>query len=77
MDCFGCCPLIKLSNLRKKYDDLVTFTVSLTGERDMLLNTLDALKMEIRRENAARHNLDRGLGAPERDSLIALHKRRR
>lgn len=69
---------VQVTNLRKKYDDLVTFTVSLTGERDMLLNALDALKRDLRKELAARHDLERGAKDQylRRDS-ISLHKRRR
>lgn len=39
----------ELTPLRRKYDELVTFSVNLTTERDMLSNTLDHTKMELQR----------------------------
>ena len=41
-----------ISSLRRKYDELVTFSVNLTAERDILNNTLEQTKRELNREIA-------------------------
>lgn len=40
------------TNVRKKYDELVAFSVNLTAERDMLSNTLEQTKRDLNREIA-------------------------
>ncbi|GMH97333.1 hypothetical protein TL16_g13348, partial [Triparma laevis f. inornata] len=42
------------ANLRKKYDELVAFSVNLTAERDVLNNALEQAKRDLNREMAAR-----------------------
>jgi len=44
----------EVTNLRKKYDELVSFSVNLTAERDILNNTLEQTKRELNRELAQR-----------------------
>ncbi len=45
---------VEISNLRRKYDELVTFSVNLTAERDILNNTLEQTKRDLNREVASR-----------------------
>lgn len=40
----------EVSSLRRKYDELVSFSVNLTAERDILNNTLEQTKRELNRE---------------------------
>lgn len=42
----------ELTGLRRKYDELVAFSVNLTAERDMLSNTLEQTKRDLNREIA-------------------------
>lgn len=50
--------------LRRKYDELVAFSVNLTAERDVLNNTLEQTKRDLNRERASRTALERaGAGA--------------
>lgn len=44
----------ELTNVRRKYDELVTFSVNLTAERDILSNTLEQTKRDFNREMASR-----------------------
>jgi len=53
----------ELTNLRRKYDELVSFSVNLTAERDILSNTLEQTKRDFNREMAARSALENKLGA--------------
>jgi MSP (Major sperm protein) domain len=54
----------EISSLRKKYDELVSFSVNLTAERDILNNTLEQTKRELNKEVANRSALEnRGAGA--------------
>jgi hypothetical protein len=46
----------ELTGLRRKYDELVAFSVNLTAERDMLSNTLEQTKRDLNRAVAARAN---------------------
>merc|ERR1719469_1103639 len=39
----------EISSLRRKYDELVTFSVNLTAERDVLQNSLEQTKTELDR----------------------------
>lgn len=41
---------MEISSLRRKYDELVTFSVNLTAERDILNNTLEQTKRDLNRE---------------------------
>jgi MSP (Major sperm protein) domain len=52
----------ELSNLRRKYDELVSFSVNLTAERDILSNTLEQTKRDYNREMAARSALENKQG---------------
>merc|ERR1711933_214326 len=61
----------EVTNLRKKYDELVAFSVNLTAERDILNNTLEQTKRELNRELAQRSALEnKGAGgASDRKGL--------
>jgi len=48
----------EISSLRKKYDELVSFSVNLTAERDILNNTLEQTKRELNKEVATRSALE-------------------
>jgi vesicle-associated membrane protein-associated protein A len=43
---------LEISSLRRKYDELVTFSVNLTAERDITNNTLEQTKRELNKEIA-------------------------
>jgi hypothetical protein len=53
----------ELSGLRRKYDELVSFSVNLTAERDILSNTLEQTKRDCNREMVARSALENKLGS--------------
>jgi hypothetical protein len=42
--------LAEVTGLRRKYDELVSFSVNLTAERDILNNTLEQTKRDLNRE---------------------------
>lgn len=44
--------LVEITTIRRKYDELVTFSVNLTAERDILNNTLEQTKRDLNREIA-------------------------
>lgn len=48
---------VEISSLRRKYDELVTFSVNLTAERDILNNTLEQTKRDLNREIAKRKDV--------------------
>jgi hypothetical protein len=48
---------MEISTLRRKYDELVTFSVNLTAERDILNNTLEQTKRDLNREIAKRKDI--------------------
>lgn len=48
----------EVTNLKKKYDELVSFSVNLTAERDILNNTLEQTKRELNRELAQRSAIE-------------------
>ncbi len=48
----------EVSNLRRRYDELVAFSVNLTAERDILNNTLEQTKRDLNREMALRASLE-------------------
>jgi hypothetical protein len=52
----------EMTNLRRKYDELVSFSVNLTAERDILSNTLEQTKRDFNREMAARSALENKQG---------------
>ncbi len=52
----------ELTNLRRKYDELVSFSVNLTAERDILSNTLEQTKRDYNREMAGRSALENKQG---------------
>lgn len=52
----------ELTGLRRKYDELVSFSVNLTAERDILSNTLEQTKRDYNREMAARSALENKQG---------------
>lgn len=47
------------TSLRRKYDELVAFSVNLTAERDILNNTLEQTKRDLNREMATRTALEK------------------
>ena len=53
----------EIASLRKKYDELVSFSVNLTAERDILNNTLEQTKRELNKEVANRSALENKGGA--------------
>lgn len=59
--------------LRRKYDELVAFSVNLTAERDILNNTLEQTKRDLNKEMSARTSLEtRGnVGAKKSSSVLA------
>lgn len=52
----------EITTLRRKYDELVSFSVNLTAERDILNNTLEQTKRDLNREMAARAALENSGG---------------
>lgn len=48
--------LLELSKVHRKYDELVSFSVNLTAERDILNNALEKTKRDLQQEMAARVN---------------------
>lgn len=54
--------LTEVSSLRRKYDELVAFSINLTAERDILNNTLEQTKRDLNREMAARSALENSGG---------------
>lgn len=49
----------EVSSLRRKYDELVAFSVNLTAERDILNNTLEQTRRDLNREVASRQALEK------------------
>ncbi|KAL9188071.1 hypothetical protein ACHAXT_006449 [Thalassiosira profunda] len=49
----------EVASLRRKYDELVAFSVNLTAERDILNNTLEQTKRDLNRETATRTALEK------------------
>lgn len=49
----------EIASLKRKYDELVAFSVNLTAERDILNNTLEQTKRDLNREVASRQALER------------------
>ncbi|KAL7534195.1 hypothetical protein ACHAXR_005714 [Thalassiosira sp. AJA248-18] len=49
----------EVASLRRKYDELVAFSVNLTAERDILNNTLEQTKRDLNREMAMRTALEK------------------
>jgi len=49
----------EIATLRRKYDELVSFSVNLTAERDVLNNALEQSKRDLHRETGARVALER------------------
>lgn len=50
--------LTEVSSLKRKYDELVGFSINLTAERDILNNTLEQTKRDLSREMSARSALE-------------------
>jgi len=48
----------EITSLRRKYDELVAFSVNLTAERDILNNTLEQTKRDLSREMTSRASLE-------------------
>lgn len=61
---------LEISSLRRKYDELVTFSVNLTAERDILNNTLEQTKRDLNREISNRGK--NGVGATSASSSSIL-----
>jgi vesicle-associated membrane protein-associated protein A len=56
----------EITSLRRKYDELVSFSVNLTAERDILNNTLEQTKRDLSREMSSRASLEnRPVGAED------------
>ena len=53
----------ELGHLRRKYDELVAFSVNLTAERDMLSNTLEQTKRDLNRQVAKTAAADNARGS--------------
>jgi hypothetical protein len=51
--------LDEVTSLRRKYEELVAFSVNLTAERDILNNTLEQTKRDLNREMATRMALEK------------------
>ena len=67
--------LAEITSLRRKYDELVTFSVNLTAERDILNNTLEQTKRDLNREIArAKENRVGGGAASGGTQTIANSK---
>ena len=49
----------EVASLRRKYDELVAFSVNLTAERDILNNTLEQTKRDLNREMSTRTALEK------------------
>jgi len=58
--------LAEIANLRRKYDELVAFSVNLTAERDILNNALEQTKRDLNREVAK--------GAAQDNKRGSLHR---
>jgi len=54
--------ITEVGNLRRKYDELVAFSVNLTAERDILNNTLEQTKRDLSREMTSRSALENNGG---------------
>jgi len=63
---------MEISSLRRKYDELVTFSVNLTAERDILNNTLEQTKRDLNREVAK--GKDNAAGKSGKNGEIAVKK---
>lgn len=66
----------EISSLRRKYDELVSFSVNLTAERDILNNTLEQTKRELNREMGARASLENRAGDGAGGNAIKSEKSR-
>jgi len=62
----------EISSLRRKYDELVSFSVNLTAERDILNNTLEQTKRELNREMGARAQLENMKGASSGKQKVGM-----
>ncbi|KAL7479858.1 hypothetical protein ACHAW6_005577 [Cyclotella cf. meneghiniana] len=49
----------EVASLRRKYDELVAFSVNLTAERDILNNSLEQTRRDLNREIASRQALEK------------------
>lgn len=56
------------ANLRRKYDELVAFSVNLTAERDILNNTLEQTKRDLNREITMRATIENEVNGGQRNS---------
>jgi hypothetical protein len=54
--------IIELTSLRRKYDELIAFSVNLTAERDMLSNTLELTKRDLHRTLAGKNTATASTG---------------
>jgi hypothetical protein len=64
----------EITSLRRKYDELVAFSVNLTAERDILNNTLEQTKRDLNREMAARAALEmQGLKVSRSQDMKSKH----
>eukprot|EP00591_Stephanopyxis_turris_P007829 CAMPEP_0195522318 /NCGR_PEP_ID=MMETSP0794_2-20130614/20383_1 /TAXON_ID=515487 /ORGANISM="Stephanopyxis turris, Strain CCMP 815" /LENGTH=322 /DNA_ID=CAMNT_0040652047 /DNA_START=125 /DNA_END=1093 /DNA_ORIENTATION=- len=66
--------LVEVSNLRRKYDELVAFSVNLTAGRDMLNNTLEQTKRDLNREMALRASAENSAGIKGRGKTAVSNR---
>jgi vesicle-associated membrane protein-associated protein A len=66
--------LSELTALRKKYDALVEYTVTLTTERDTIVNQLDTLQRELNKEKSRKKDSTSGSGKSERGEKRVVEK---
>ncbi|CAM9750140.1 unnamed protein product [Pylaiella littoralis] len=55
---------LQTTELRRKYDDLVSFTINLTAEKDLIQRSLGATKEDLQREQQARKSLETKMMEP-------------
>jgi VAMP-associated protein involved in inositol metabolism len=65
---------MEISTLRRKYDELVTFSVNLTAERDILNNTLEQTKRDLNREIAKRKDIAASSGGKDGKGDVTVKK---
>jgi hypothetical protein len=63
--------IIELTSLRKKYDELIAFSVNLTAERDMISNTLEVSKRDLQRAIAGKLPPNYNNNASNRNNIKA------
>ena len=62
----------EITSLRRKYDELVSFSVNLMAEWDILNNTLEQTKRELNREMGARASLENCTGDTQEQKIFGF-----